>query len=688
MRAVAVLLVVLGHAGVTLLPGGFVGVDVFFVISGFLITGLLVEQLDRDGRISLSEFYARRAKRLLPAATTVLVATLLLTYFFLPRGRWSTTAWDVIASACYWMNWRMAAESMDYVAANSAPSIVLHFWSLAVEEQFYLVWPLLLIVLGLLARRWGRPGSRGLYLAGLALIAVPSFAWALHTSLREPSAYYTTTTRMWELAVGGAVAIAAGWLSRTPRPVAATLAWAGLVAVCLSAVLIRSVAGFPGHAALGPTLGTAAVIAFGTAAGRAGPAILLGRQPLQYIGAISYSLYLWHWPLLVAAQARFGDLSVRTGLTIVAASAIPAVLTYHFIENPIRRSRDLARFPFKALRVGAICTGIAVLAGLAFQLIIPAATGPGPAAIFGQGPGVSAPAIPAGPPGATALGSSPRSSQAGNPVDKIKSIIPDPMSAKHDAPMLQGSCHLERTSSAPNGCAYGDPAAEINLVLVGDSHADHWVPAMRVMVEKNGWGLTVHSKSGCPFLVAELVQNDRPYETCTRWNKALRARLLGPARPDLLITTHAEYPMMNEMGDSPSDRRSARARELRRTWAEMIAQGIPVVVLRDTPLHLKDMAECVSENMNRLTRCTTPRDEAEGRGGGPVQKEALKDAPDVRLIDLNDWICPTDRCAAVIGGVLVYRDDHHLTSTYSATLAPMLTAAIKPILTDLRLTPR
>ncbi|MBX7268048.1 acyltransferase [Micromonospora sp. Llam7] len=681
MRAVAVLLVLFGHAGLPLLPGGFAGVDVFFVISGFLITGLLLQQLDRDGRISLAEFYARRAKRLLPAAATVLVATLLLTYFFLPRGRWSTTAWDVIASACYAMNWRMAAQSVDYVAANSAPSILQHFWSLAVEEQFYLVWPLLLIVLGLFARRRGRRGSRSLYLAGLALIAVPSFGWALHTTPTEPSAYYATTTRMWELAVGGAIAIAAGWLSRTPRPAAAILAWAGLIAVGLSAVLIDSVAGFPGYSALGPTLGTAAVIAFGTAAGRAGPGILLGRQPLRYIGAISYSLYLWHWPLLVAAQAHFGDLGVGGALMVVAVSAIPAGLTYHLIENPVRRSRSLAEWPFKALRVGAFCTGIAVLAGLAFHLIIPSATGPAPTAIMGQVPGATGPATPAGPPGAAALGSSPRDSRAGTPVDKVESITPDPVSAKRDAPLLQGSCHVQLTSSALNGCVYGKADAEINLVLAGDSHADHWVPAMRGMVEKNGWRLTAHSKSGCPFLAAAISLNDRPYTACTEWNKALRAELLGPNRPDLLITTHSEYPLV---GEPAADRRSARARELRETWAEMIAGGVPVVVLRDTPLHLEDMAECVSENMNRLTRCATPRDEAEGRGGGPVQEEAVRDSTGVRLIDLNDWICPANRCAPVIGGILVFRDGHHLTATYSATLAPRLTAALKPIVADLR----
>ncbi|MEU7752685.1 acyltransferase family protein [Micromonospora sp. NPDC049171] len=683
LRAVAVLLVLLGHAGVPYLPGGFVGVDVFFVISGFLITGLLLEELDKYGRLSLTDFYARRAKRLLPAAATVLLATLVLTYVFLPRGRWSATAWDVIASACYAMNWRLAEQSADYVAANDAASIAQHFWSLAVEEQFYLVWPLLLIALGWFARRRGH-GGRGLYLLGLALIAVPSFAWALYVSPTEPSAYFVTTTRMWELALGGAVAVTAIWLRRSPRLVAVPLAWAGLIAVGASAALITTEAGFPGYAALGPTLGTATVIAFGPAAGRAGPVLLLGQQPLRYVGGISYSLYLWHWPVLIAAQAHFGDLGVGPALAVVAASAIPAALTYHFVENPVRRSPVLADRPTSALRIGAVCTGAAALAGLAFQLAIPSTAGTTPpsSVIMGQVPGGSTQAAPPAAPGAAALGGSPRTSRAGVPVDKVDSITPEPARAARDAPLLQAtkSCHVSLESATPEVCVYGKMNSATTIALVGDSHADHWVPAMRGAAETNGWRLATYTKGGCPFLTAEISLNDRPYTSCTEWNRKVRETLLGAGRPDLLVVTNAEYPVS---GEPPAKWRSALARELRETWSGMIAEKIPVVVLRDTPLHEKDIAECVSKNPNRLTKCAMPRAEALGRGGGPAQEEAADGLAGAHLVDLNDWICPADRCAPVIGGVLVWRDAHHLSATYSTTLAPQVAAALKPVLADL-----
>ncbi|MFI2711075.1 acyltransferase family protein [Micromonospora sp. NPDC018662] len=682
MRAVAVLLVLLGHAGVPYLAGGFVGVDVFFVISGFLITGLLLDELDRRGQISLAGFYARRAKRLLPAAATVLVATLVLTYFFIPRTRWSATAWDVVASAGYVMNWRMAAQSLDYVAVNAAPSAVQHFWSLAVEEQFYLVWPLLLILLGWVGRHWRR-GRRGLFLAGLALIAVPSFLWALRTSPADPSAYFVTTTRMWELALGGAIAVAATGLARAPRAPAAVLAWAGLVTVVGSAALIDTESGFPGHAALGPTLGTAVVIAFGTAAGRAGPVLLLGRRPLRAVGALSYSLYLWHWPLLIAAQARFGDLNTGEALAVVAVSAIPAVLTYHFIENPVRRSRSLTDRPSLALRVGALCTGATALAAVAFHLAVPTSAAPGTASvIMGQVPGSTASASTTRPPGAAALGAAPRTSPAGVPVDRVSSMTPDPMSAVQDAQQVKApGCHVDLTSATPKDCVYGKPDGTTRVALVGDSHADHWVPAMRVVAEKNGWRLVTYTKSGCPFLAAEIRLNGRPYTSCRAWNDAVRERLLGADRPDVLVVTHSEYPIV---GEAKTDVRAAMARELRRTWTGMVEAGVPVVVIRDTPLQLKDIAACVAQNPEHLTRCTTPRDEALNYGGGPAQEKAAAGLDGVRLIDLNDWICPASRCAPVIGGVLVWRDGHHLTATYAETLAPRLDIALKPAMAALR----
>ncbi|TDC48452.1 acyltransferase, partial [Jiangella ureilytica] len=291
LRAVAVLLVLAYHAGVPLASGGFVGVDVFFVISGFLITGLILREIDTTGRLRLGRFYARRIRRLLPATAVVLAATAALALLLLPPLRWPAIAGDIAASATYVVNWRLASESVDYLAAEDAPSPVQHFWSLAVEEQFYLLWPVLII--GLLwwhRRRRGRPSLRRTLLAGLAIVAVPSFVWSLHLTASSPgAAYFVSTTRAWELAAGAALAIGARRLERLGSLewagwMAGALAWAGLAAIGWAALTYDATTAFPGIAALAPVLGTTAVVAAGVVSRRTSAGRLLGTAPMRWVG--------------------------------------------------------------------------------------------------------------------------------------------------------------------------------------------------------------------------------------------------------------------------------------------------------------------------------------------------------------------------------------------------------------------
>ncbi|MDG4801818.1 acyltransferase family protein [Micromonospora sp. WMMD980] len=682
LRALAVIMVLVGHAGSQFVPGGFVGVDVFFVISGFLITGLLVEELDRTGQISLVGFYARRAKRLLPAACLVLLVTLLLTYLFLPRVRFANTAWDVVSSALYVMNWRLAAQSVDYMFVDQAPSILQHYWSLSVEEQFYLFWPLLLLGLAVLGGR----RRRGVLMIGFAVVALPSFVWSIHLTSADPApAYFVTTTRLWELALGGAVAIAGGLLHRTPRPLAALLAWSGLAAVIASAFLLSSASAFPGYVALLPTGGTAAVIAFAVAAGRAGPAALLGLHPMRLVGALSYSLYLWHWPLLIIADYQFGELAPTARLAVVAASAVPAALTYRFVENPIRRSSRMQWEPEQALKLGAVCTGGALIAGLIFQLTVWPAAQP-PTSAVARPPSVpsgasasSTPSEPAGPLGAAVLRADPRDDPAGRPVDRVPAITPDPLVAAKDQPesALTG-CHVQQSSSEPLDCVYGIPEASYTVVLAGDSHAAQWLPALQEVAAKRKWRIVSHTKSSCPFLAMEVALAGRPYRTRTEWNRRVREQLRADP-PDLLVVSNSLYLAVRD-GKPVTERvDELLADGLRATWREMTDVKIPVVVLRDTPYHRRDQVECVSANPDRLTRCASSRDAVLSAGGGAAQERAAQGQSGVHLVNLNDAICPTDRCAAVIGGVLVYRDSNHLTATYARTLAPRLDRALMAV---------
>ena len=376
LRAVAVGAVLLYHAGVPFAPGGYVGVDVFFVISGFLITGLLVRELEKTGTVSLARFYSRRAKRLLPVTVVVLGAVVLV------AGSWpqfdpvrmDEVSLGVVASGLYVMNWLLAARATDYFAAGLQASPVQHFWTLAVEEQFYLVWPALLLGVAWWCRRANR-GLRPVLAATFAAVAISSLAYSVYsTQLQAGAAYFSTLTRGWELALGGMLALVpASRLVPQPRWVAFALAWTGLGAIAFATFRFNDDTLFPGYAALVPTLGTAAIITagIGSTMTSAGPARLLTLGPVRHVGRISYSWYLWHWPPLVFASTLWGKLSPLEGMGILAASYVPAVLTNRLVEKPFLHSETLSRYPRKALALGGACTASSVALGLGLFALTP-----------------------------------------------------------------------------------------------------------------------------------------------------------------------------------------------------------------------------------------------------------------------------------------------------------------------------
>ncbi|WP_127498889.1 acyltransferase family protein [Actinoplanes solisilvae] len=338
LRAIAVLLVVLYHAGVPGLAGGFVGVDVFFVISGFLITALMLREIRETGRLSLIDFYARRARRILPAAAFVLVATLLAGYHWLGFLRGDEIAEDVTWAALFAANFRFATEGVDYLASQGALSPVQHFWSLAVEEQFYLVFPAAIVLLLWLGFRW----AIGYWLA--AAVAA-SFAYSIWLS--GPWAYFSPATRAWELGAGCLLALAATRLDRVPARLATAMAGTGLALIVVAALTFNEMTRFPGYAAALPVLATVLVLA-----GRGDS--VLGRRPLLWLGRLSYSFYLWHWPvLIVASQAYGGVLPATTRAALVVGSLGLAVVTYFCVENPIRRGARLRRSPLLTLCLAA-----------------------------------------------------------------------------------------------------------------------------------------------------------------------------------------------------------------------------------------------------------------------------------------------------------------------------------------------
>ena len=655
LRAVAVGLVLLYHGGLSLVPGGFVGVDVFFVISGFLITGLLVKEMRKTGTISLVGFYARRAKRLLPATAAVLISTAAMVVTFVPKIHWEEIGGDIVASALYVVNWRLADRSVDYLAEDSGASPVQHFWSLAVEEQYYLVWPVLLLLVTLWARRRGKSITGSLWV-GMAAIALPSLAWSIYQTSYEPArAFFITTTRMWELAVGAAIAIGASQLARMPRAVAVVLGWGGLAAIAAAGLVYSVQTPWPGYAAALPVLGAAAVIATGTAAGRTGPIVLLGTKPFLWVGALSYSLYLWHWPLIVIATYHWGELSVERGLVVAAFSVIPAWITYRMIENPFRHSVTISRSPRLALSIGANATLIGVLAGVFVVLAVPQAAGK-----------------PAGPsPGAAALGSG---SNAGAPVDSVPWITPDPLQATDDVPVLyDDGCQVDQASSELKSCVYGNQDGKTTVALVGDSKIAQWLPAFQELAKTKDWKIVTYTKSACAFAAADYTVDGQIYQSCRDWGAKVLADLTGPNRPDYVVTSQGRATALKD--GARVDRAQgvdAMAAGLRENWSALVDAGITVISLADTPQTGMNVYECVAENTNKLTRCTYDRATGIEDSALPTQQAAVAGMPDVEFVDLTDAICPTPECAPVIGNVLVYRQGSHLTATYVKTLAPRL----------------
>ena len=661
LRAVAVGFVLLHHSGVGLVSGGFAGVDVFFVISGFLITTQLVTEVDRTARISLHKFYARRAKRILPAAAIVLLATAILVRLFVPRIRWEEIGGDIIGSALYVVNWRLAGRSVDYLAEDSQPSPVQHFWSLAVEEQFYLVWPLLILV-GVVVARLMHTTTRRTLWVGLAVVAFPSFAWALIETAHSPaSAFFVTTTRMWELSIGAAVALGAGVFARIARGWAIVIGWLGLGAIAMSGIVVTERTPWPGYAALLPTLGSAAVIVAGFAVTRGGPSSLLGTRPFRWVGGLSYSLYLWHWPLINIAAACWGPLSVGQGLAVAAVSLAPAWLTFKLLENPLRHSTAISRSARLAFSVGANFTLAGVVAGL---VLVVSTT------VQNPGRGIDNEAL-----GAAVLAADPLGDPAGRSPGSVRYITPDPVDATRDIPDVYGDgCHQNQADAAVLSCTYGNPASPTEVAVVGDSKVAQWLPALQVLASRNNWKLVVYTKSSCSFSSATTPDNDgKPYTACTEWNRLLLDRLTRLDTPNYVITSQGSARAVTESGELSVD---AMVDGLRTSWAALARVGTEVVVIADNPHPGLNVYECVEEHRDALTSCTYNRSRLASSGAYVTQTKAVQRRDHVKIVDLFDAICPVDPCSPVIGNVLVYRQGAHLTATYVKTLTPRLAKAL------------
>ena len=713
LRAVAVVLVVLFHASIGGVPGGFVGVDVFFVISGFLITGLLLRERTASGTISLSSFYARRARRLLPAAALVLVVTLVASIILLPPLLIPGVATDTAAAALYVSNMGFAVQATDYFAVGQAPSPILHFWSLGVEEQFYLFWPAVVL---LVTRGAIRPGRR----VGITVVAIAaaSFVFALWlTSAAEPWAFFSLPTRAWELALGGSLAVAGARLSLLPERVAAAAGWVGLALIVVAGVVLNETTPFPGTAALLPTVGAALVIVSGAQPTALGPARLLGTAIPRFFGRISYSLYLWHWPVLVLPAIAAGvPLPLSERIVLVVVSVALAAATSRWVEDPFRRGRFIGTLPRRNLAMaGALTVAVAMTCAGVNTSVAASMRGSGTAstpaantqkldsilnALASEAPatpGSSASppraASPLGSPsGAPSTGPSPTATPIPTPTPppprpptadgRVPSDLqPALWAARGDLPQsyLDG-CHTQTEqppSTAP--CVYGNLASKTTIALFGDSHALSWFPAVEQMALDRGWKLLSLTMSACtPADMPVWNANfNRVSAACANWRSLAIARLVSAHPAIILVTGTRGFAVVDASGKLLSGDARTRAWDagMHRTLAKLVPAAGEVIMIADTPLSLVDPPVCLSQHPSSVLACATPVKDAIN-DAWLAEEQRVANLEGVGFIDPTRLVCPSSPCPVVLGNFLVYRDSGHLTATFAAALTDKLYAAV------------
>ncbi|WP_412741468.1 acyltransferase family protein [Krasilnikovia sp. MM14-A1004] len=662
LRAVAILTVLGFHAGVPHFSGGYVGVDVFFVVSGFLITGLLLARVTANGTFSLADFYARRARRILPAAGVTLAATAAACYLLLAPLARVDVAYDLIAAAVSAANWRFVAGQTDYLAAHAEPSPVLHFWSLAVEEQFYLGWAPVLLLVAVLARRWGRSALPGIAVVA-GVVTAGSFALNVRwTAASAPLAYLGSPSRAWQFGAGATAALAAPYAARMLAGRGGTLAravlgWGGVAAIGWATVTFDGLTPYPGLAALVPTLGASAVVLAGHRADdRSASGVEVGRLlatgPARTVGRLSYTWYLWHWPVLVLAQARLGELGWPARLALVLAAGVPAALTTRLVERPLRFSLVVAARPRRGLAVGATAVAVPLAAALLL--------GSGAIRILEGNARDAAGPLPAGAAAGPWL--------LATPGPDHGPVRPAPAQARTDFPPTAG-CEVPPDATRSPPCRYGTPGSPDRIVLIGDSHAGQWFTAVDEVARRRGWSVEVLVKQGCPLprLTVRSPQLGRDYTECDTWRRRALDRIAAGSRPRLIVAASL-------------NRYTGDTRALARGWDDtldrLVATGAPVAYLRDTPTFGRDVPTCVSGALDSWSRCAVGRDVALPPDR-LAERLALSGRPGVSLVDLTGALCPPGpRCPAVREGVLLYRDGAHLTSTAATVLAPRLDAEL------------
>lgn len=645
LRFFAVFLVVVYHVWLGRVSGG---VDVFLLISAFLMTSQFTRRIERGERINLGKHWLHLLKRLLPVAVVVIAATVVMSWWLLPGNRWPGIISEGWASLFYFENWALAANSVDYYATTDSASPFQHFWSLSIQGQVFLIWPLIFLGVALLRRRFGWD-HRKLMLMVFGTIFVVSLAFSVwETQSNQAFAYFDLRTRLWEFALGSLLALALPYLSDINRRVRIVMGWVGIVAMVACGLVLQVDQQFPGYMALWPTLAAALVIVAGDTSSRFGVDRLLSARPLTFMGGNSYGLYLWHWPILVIFLVWQGRQSAGwfTGSAIIVAAVVLAVVSTRFVERPVRRIKWVEAAWYRSVPVVLGCVLVAAVPLLSWQGFMKAqvaaasmnssADNPGAAALL---PGFEFQGDPNAP-------IQPAPAQIWDQFAVLGSDCEGKWAS--DVPDIETVCRSQASSENPSK----------SIVVIGDSHSQQWMPALQYAADENNWQLVSIVKAACRYSVGV----PSAAADCNAFNEEA-TDYVTERKPDavLMVGTAA-------MPSSPDEILQPGFTE---TTDNLVSQGIQVIAMRDNPRFSFNMAECVISNGAAAQPCNPLRSSLLA----PVSPFASVTNPPEGLfmLDMTDYLCTPTVCSGVVGNMFVYIDDNHLTMEYSATMGPVFT---------------
>lgn len=644
LRALAVLMVVTYHVWFGRISGG---VDIFLLVSAFLLTGQFTRKLEAGRPLELLKYWLHLFKRLLPMIAVTLVATLGATRLFLPETRWDAIFGQTWASLFYYQNWFLASESVDYYAAqHSVASPLQHFWSLSIQGQIFILWPLIFALAAICAKA-GRLRIRPLLILMFGTVFAVSLVFSISTTASNQTfAYFDTGARLWEFALGSLLALALPYL-KFGRQARIFLGWLGVVAMLSCGIILQVGQQFPGYMALWPTLAAACIIVAGQTDSRAGVDRFLSWKPLVRLGDSSYALYLFHWPVLVVYLVASGNsqAGLLAGLAIILGSIVAASLATRYIDAPLRRNKWVEAKPARALAVIATCgalvavplTGWQVRVHLKEQAILAQADRNNPGAASLE-PGFLDQAEPDAP------------------------VLPTTTSMPDDWPVFEGGSCKSDGKELLNICDNGITDGAKSLVVLGSSHAHVLNTPVLEMAKTNDWSVKSITKGFCPL--GDDVSTGIT-ESCAEFNKATMAEVLE-MKPDLVVTTSTRT---NVLWEEPE--------VLDRSWVQAVHTlndaGIEVVAVRDTPRIPQNVPECLEATPTDYTGCGAKR--VDLFSDVSPAAEVADSLPDTKFLDLTDYFCDDTTCPAIIGNAIVYKDDNHVTRTYMETLTPMFEQA-------------